>query len=56
MSSAQGIRQVLLGIQVTIFGGILVLVSSGGASYVGLIVAVIGFLISLSGKVADTPV
>lgn len=50
MESVRGVRSLLFGIQVTIFGGVLVFASSGSAGEVGLVVAGVGFLVSLSGR------
>ena len=54
MGSGSGIKRLLFGIEVTIVGGVLVLASSGGtADAAGLIVAVVGLLIALSGMVSE---
>lgn len=54
MDSAKGVRSLLLGIQVTVLGVILVLASSGSPASIGLLVGVVGFLISLSGQLSAT--
>ncbi len=53
MGSESGTKRLLLGIEVTIFGGILVLAASGSAVTLGLIVAVAGLLIAVSGMTTE---
>jgi len=49
MDNAQATRRMLLGIEITVLGGVLVLVASGTAVALGLIVAGAGFVVALSG-------
>ena len=47
MGSESGIKRLLLGIEVTVFGGVLVLVASGSAGVLGLAVAAVGLAIAV---------
>jgi hypothetical protein len=49
MASGSGIKRLLLGIEVTVFGGVLVLLASGSAGALGLVVAAVGLAIAVSG-------
>ena len=55
MANVSGIKRLLLGIEVTIFGGVLVLSASGSAVALGLFVAVVGLVIALSGALSNPP-
>ena len=48
MGGDAGIKRLLLGINVTILGGVLVMAASGSAVGLGLLVAIGGLLISIS--------
>lgn len=49
MDPARGTKLLLFGIELTIFGGVLVLASSGSAGAIGVILAVVGLFVGLSG-------
>lgn len=56
MESSKGIKNVLFGIEVTLLGGVLILVGTGSAGTVGLLIAIGGFPISVTGFVATSDV
>ncbi len=49
----QGVKRLLLGIEVTLFGGLVALISSSGATGFGLLIALIGLGIALSGMLPE---
>jgi len=53
MGDAVGVKPLLLGIEITLFGGVLVLAASDSATVLGLIVAVVGLLVAVSGMVSS---
>jgi hypothetical protein len=55
MDGMRGIKRLLLGIDITILGGVLVGSASGSGGVLGIIVAVGGLLVALSGMGKDAP-
>jgi hypothetical protein len=54
MNGSQGIKRLLLGIELTLIGIVLVAVASpGSAQQIGLAVAVVGLVVALSGMGKD---
>ncbi len=53
MDSTRGVKRLLLGIQLTVLGGVLVLAASGSAGAIGPVVAGAGFVVALTGMASD---
>jgi hypothetical protein len=54
VDSRGGIKRLLLGIEATIFGGVLVLIASGSAGVFDLVVAAVGLATARSGLGSET--